>query len=304
MMKIAICFLISRENKINKEHIWVRWLEENKDIVNTYIHYSDYSKIESQWIKNHIIPKRYITPTDYYHIVPAYMSLMEYASFHDKNNKWFCFVTESCCPIIPASRFRHLFLHYHKKSIMTHKPIWWNPSYVHRANLNSFKKEQQLANNPWFILSRDATSKCLSYRRAHNTIYNLICRGNIANESIFAMIFHYYNMLNREYIINEDVVATDWTHMDSPTSPYSFHKGNAEEIQFIEKSVKKKYTIFLRKVSSDFSDEIIYNYLKLSSKNNNNKKYSYYFNSILYILMTLFFIYKISISIFYHSQYK
>jgi hypothetical protein len=303
-MKIAICFLISRENKINKEHIWIRWLEENKDIVNIYIHYSDYSKIKSQWIKHHIIPKRYIIPTDYYHIVPAYMSLMEYASFHDKNNKWFCFVTESCCPIIPASKFRSLFLRYHQKSIITHKPIWWNPSYVHRASLLSFKKEYHLANNPWFILSRYATSKCLSYRRENYNTYNLICRGNIANESIFAIILHSYNMLNREYIINEEVVATDWTHMDSPTSPHSFHKGSEEEIQFIDKNISKKYTIFLRKVTSDFPNEIIYKYTNLSSTNNNNKKYSYYFNSILYISMTFFFIYKISISIFYHTQYK
>ena len=303
-MKIAICFLISRENKINKEHIWVRWLEENKDIINIYIHYSDYYKIKSSWIKDHVIPKRYITPTDYYHIVPAYMSLMEYASFHDKNNKWFCFITESCCPIIPANTFRHLFLRYYQKSIMTYCPIWWNPSYVHRANLLSFKKEHQLANNPWFILSRNAVNKCLSYRREKNNTYNFICRGNIANESIFAMILNNYDMLNKEHVINEDVVMTDWKHMDSPTSPHSFHKGDEEELRFIDKNVKKKYAIFLRKVTSDFTDETLYKYINLSPINNNNKKYSYYLNTMLYICMIFFFIYEINISISYHTQYK
>jgi hypothetical protein len=271
-MKIALCFLISGKNQINKENIWKSWIEEIKDHINVYIHYTNYSQIQSPWIKKHCLPREYIALTNYYHVVPAYMLLMQYASMIDEQNQWFCFLTESCCPIISANKFKKLFLRYSGKSIIKYRPIWWNPIITRRANLHSLKKEYQLANNPWFILSRDAVNHCLYYRQNQYLQYTHICRGNIANESIFAIMLYHNKMLSNEYIINEDVTAADWDHMETVNSPYTFYKGDKEENLFIEKQRKNPYTIFLRKVSTDFPDELLYKYANIRplSKDSNS----------------------------------
>ena len=260
-MKIALCFLISYQHIINKEHIWIQWIKELEDIVNVYIHYTDYSKIQSQWIKQRVLPYKYIVKTNYTHVVPAYMSLMYYASEKDPTNQWFCFVTGSCCPIIPASVFRRQFFENHRKSIMTYKPIWWNPFLVNRANLLRLKPEYHLGNNPWFILSRDAVTKCLLYQKKNFLIYHVICSGSIANESIFAIMLSSQNILNNNHVINKEVFATDWKNMDSPTSPHTFRKGNTEEICFIEDKKREKYIMFLRKVGCEFPDDVLKNYI-------------------------------------------
>ena len=44
-MKVALCFLISGKHEINKESLWKDWIEENKDIINVYFHYTDYIRI-------------------------------------------------------------------------------------------------------------------------------------------------------------------------------------------------------------------------------------------------------------------
>ena len=116
-MKIALCFLISGEHSLKKEYIWRKWIEQNKDIINIYFHYKDYSKIESKWIKQHAIPNSYIVETSYYDVVPAYMSLMYFAMTKDTQNTWFCMLTESCVPLISPFQFREIFFYNLKKSI-------------------------------------------------------------------------------------------------------------------------------------------------------------------------------------------
>ena len=108
-MKIALCFIISYDHILNKEDIWKEWIEFNKDIINVYFYYKDYKKIKSNWIREHAIPLKYIHETNYYHVIPAYLSVMSFALSHDIANNWFCMLTDSCCPIISPKRFRYLF---------------------------------------------------------------------------------------------------------------------------------------------------------------------------------------------------
>lgn len=120
--KIALCFIISYDQILNKEHLWKEWIEPNKDIINVYFFYKDFNQIKSKWIKDHAIPSKYIVPTDYFHIIPAYFSLMNFAVLN-KENKWFCFLTDSCCPIITPSKFRELFMKYKKRSFLDRKSV-------------------------------------------------------------------------------------------------------------------------------------------------------------------------------------
>ena len=135
-MKIALCFIINYDHILNKEHIWRKWIEENNDIINVYFYYKDINKIKSQWILQHTIPPSFIQETSYYHVIPAYLSLMTFATNHDKENQWFCLLTDSCCPIISPKKFRYLFYKHYEKTIMKWQKEWWNIDIHKRANLS------------------------------------------------------------------------------------------------------------------------------------------------------------------------
>jgi hypothetical protein len=153
-MKIALCFIISYDHILNKEHIWRKWIDYNKDIINVYFYYKDITKIKSTWILEKAIPQKKIINTSYLHVIPAYISILAHASHADTKNQWFCFLTDSCCPIISPRRFRKLFFDNYNKTIMSWRKAWWNIEFHKRANLALLPEELRLANDPWFVLKK------------------------------------------------------------------------------------------------------------------------------------------------------
>jgi len=262
-MKVALCFIISYDQILNKEEQWIDWIGPNSDIINVYFHYTNYDKIQSPWIKRHAIPSQYIVKTSYYYVVPAYMSILNYAINKDAENNWFCLLTDSCVPIISPMHFRELFFENYNSSIFCWKSAWWNVHYHKRANLKLLQPEYHLANDPWFVLNRQDVVRCLKYVQINNRIYNIICNGGLANESIFAIIMKSYNRITNttSYIsdlINSPSHAVDWSRMTSATSPHVFKTGDEKDIQFIETFLKEnKYTMFLRKVHPSFPNAIL-----------------------------------------------
>ncbi len=121
-------------------------------------------------------------------------------------------------------------------------------------------------------------------------------------------------------IINEITHAADWDRMSSDTSPYVFREATNENIQWIDKTLKKnKEVMFLRKVDSSFPNEILEKYCKskntVSEHKHKNKNRNALFSCIPnpplgYIVVGLFCILVfsciftvINISTAYHSQY-
>jgi hypothetical protein len=195
------------------------------------------------------------------HIVPAYLTIMNFALSHDKNNLWFCFLTDSCVPIVSPLRFRELFFENYSKTIMSWRKAWWNVQFCNRANLKLLKEDFHLANDPWFVIKREDAIRCMNYSKLNTPIYNLICKGDVANESIFAIILYSANQLNNK-VKNEVTHVADWSRMSSATSPHIFKEGDKKDILFIDDFLKKnKFTMFLRKVDSCFPDNILKNYI-------------------------------------------
>ena len=267
-MKIALCFLIN--NKINKEDVWKKWIDQNKDIINVYIHYKNYPSIQSEWIKKRCIPFKSTVRTSYYHVVPAYMALLSFSIKHDVENQWFCFLSESCVPIISPEEFRHLFNRHNHQSILQWSEAWWNIDFHKRANLSFLTKQFHLGHTPWFVLTKTDAINCLLYKQAKKNVYSIICKGGLANESIFAIILKTFNRLDGsgddgggENVINEPSTLIDWSRMTSSTSPYVFKYEN--DIRTTDNNInwiigekkKNKYAIFLRKVDSSFPDDVL-----------------------------------------------
>jgi hypothetical protein len=266
-MKIALCFIISYEHILNKEHIWREWIEPNKDIINVYFYYKDITKIKSKWILEHAISPKYIYETSYYHVIPAYTSILSFAVNHDKNNQWFCLLTDSCCPIISPKRFKYLFYENYNKTIMAWKKAWWNVSFHKKANLALLPEEFRLSNEPWFVLKREHVLCINKYMNTKKEIVKTICDGGLANESLFAIIFYACKQLNNSQLISSPTHAADWSRMATATSPHVFENADNNDIAFIEKFLKEnKYTMFIRKVGPEFPDEVIKKYIYNYSK--------------------------------------
>ena len=299
-MKIALCFIISYEHILNKEHIWREWIEPNKDIINVYFYYKDITKIKSKWILEHAISPKYIYETSYYHVIPAYTSILSFAVNHDKNNQWFCLLTDSCCPIISPRRFKYLFYENYNKTIMAWKKAWWNVSFHKRGNLALLPEEFRLANDPWFVLKREHVLSINKYMNTKNQIVKTICDGGLANESLFAIILYASKQLNN--VISAITHATDWSRMSSKTSPHVFKNADETDIAFIEKFLKEnKYTMFIRKVSPEFPDTILKKYIYEYSKDDYEDNDPCVFNvfSVFYYAIALLFLLFIFKYIFY-----
>jgi hypothetical protein len=96
--------------------------------------------------------------------------------------------------------------------------------------------------------------------------YKIICAGDVGNESIFAIILHTYNRLKDVKCINS--TATDWSRMMNASSPYLFKDYSYLDKIFIENTLKnEKYTMFLRKVDTDFPDSILLDYIYREDSN-------------------------------------
>ena len=300
-MKVALCFIISYEHKLNKEQLWIDWIKPNKDIINVYFHYKDFNKIKSPWIKMYALPKNMIQETSYYNVVPAYISTMTYAYEHDKENVWFCMLTDSCVPIVSPEKFKEMFFNNFQASIMTCKPAYWDIKLHRRSNLRLLDKEYWLANDPWFTLCRNHVQKCLLFLTMKTKIYKQINMGGLANESIFAIILQTFGELtNSCRLINYASSIADWHRMSSPTSPYVFKEGTKENIEIISELLKNnKYAMFLRKVDKSFPNSVLlelmntdYGHIYDTSYNHaTNKKENISINSIKLFMAFLLFIY-------------
>jgi len=272
-MKIALCFNISYKNSLTKEKIWKEWVYYNRDIINIYFHTKN-SLVKSPWIRKHCIPISYVKETTYFHIVPALMSLLSYA-YKDRENRWFCFLTDSCIPLISPEEFRKLFFQYYEYTIFRWYEPNWNVQFHKRANLFKLPKHYQLANDPWFVMTRVDAMYCLAFTQSK--MYSMITEGIIANESIFAIALLHSHRLKT--VINASSSICDWSRMSSPTSPYVFVKDSVENMNYIATSKKNKYAMFLRKVHTRFPDSTIE---KIIYKNTKRTKYTDYELNILY----------------------
>jgi hypothetical protein len=255
-MKVALCFIVSYENQLNKLTIWKKWIEENNDIINVYFHYDCSKPITDEWIQSHALPKNDIVKTSYYHVVPAYLQVMKYALTDDHENKWFIMLTDSCAPIVSPQKFRQTFFQENNFSVFSWREAWWNVFLQGRANLRLLPENYRLGNDPWFILTKTDVEKCLIFSQVQNNLFTLVCNGGLANESIFAIILKHAGTLPN--VKNEISHICDWTKMSSPTSPYVFKNGNTDEITFINTAINKhNFAFFVRKIDKSFPDETL-----------------------------------------------
>jgi len=255
--KVALCFIISYNHILNKEEIWKKWIEPNQDWINVYVHYKQLNKIKSPWLRSHTLPPAFISPTTYLHVVPAYISVFSYAHHHDITNTWFCTLTDACVPLVSPTEFKARFQQYSDKSIMRYQHANWNPAFHSRANLKYLPESMHVMHDPWFTLTRVHVKQIINYifHPATRHIYNIICKGGLANESIFAIMLGLYNGNSGNSgnnVLNTSSTIADWSRPDGPTRPHTFCAiDNPQLNRYIIQKLKDQnpLAMFLRKVA-------------------------------------------------------
>lgn len=268
-MKAALCFIISREHVLYHEALWREWIEPNRDILNIYFHYSDLSRICSPWIRAHTLPPTAVHPTSYYSVVPAYMAILQFAFHHDADNQWFCMLTDACVPIVSPATFRRRFEDHFAASLIRCVPAYWNLTLHQRANLRLLRPKYWLANDPWFTLCRKHVHQCLLFMAGKQGIYELVCKGGLANESLFAIVLQTFHELGNPatHVPHSSTVA-DWSRMSSPTSPHLFQADQAA--MAADKRVigdllrANPFALFLRKVHPSFPDDVLREFMTVT----------------------------------------
>jgi len=129
--KIALCFLVVKN--LNNLEVWKKWISGNEDLVNIYVHISgENQKNKDFWdpflwenrTENHGV-KAVKTKWGNTSLTYAAGTLYK-AALKNTDNKYFCFLSEACIPLISLEKL------YQKLKRST-------KSYVHTENL-SFKE--------------------------------------------------------------------------------------------------------------------------------------------------------------------
>ena len=174
---------------------------------------------------------------------------------------------------------------------MNWRKAWWNIHLQKRANLLLIPMSLHLANDPYFVLNRHDVNRCFQFTHNRFSLFKIVCDGGLANESLFAIIFYTYKCLDN--VMKKVTHLTDWSRMSSPTSPYLFEFGTKKDVQFIENGLKDHdMAMFLRKVSPDFPDEILNDFIYNRFENIPHKTYKKELFSLLFFVF-LIFIYSI-----------
>jgi hypothetical protein len=125
----------------------------------------------------------------------------------------------------------------------------------------------------------------------------IICSGGLANESLFAIILYCYKELeSSDKVISAITHITDWSRMTSATSPHIFKYANEKDIKFIDTELEKnKYSMFIRKISPEFPNEILREYIY--------QKYKDCDNNLILKEPIVFIVSKIKNRIYFYAPY-
>lgn len=261
---IAFCFLITKD--LIKENLWKQWFNRLPIDYDIYVHTNNIQNIQSLWLKQYIIPNKYIKITKWGSLGNAITSLYEYAYIH-KKHQWFILLSESHVPFISPLKFMIKYNIYKENSLIEWKHSLdissqsWDA--IDRCNYHYFPKEYWLHHEMWIILTYNDIKDIINIKDNNNTkiIYDTLVSGKIADECFIAVILKISNnMIN---ILNITTTILDWEHnINSPNHPYVFNSYNDYNRKLLnQKRQDNDNGMFLRKISNEFPDYVLENFI-------------------------------------------
>lgn len=144
-MKVAFCFLTYGD--LNRLDIWKKFLNNNQNKYNIYLHPKYSYNVKDPYFKNFILKHRVDTKKkSHISIVNATLRLLEEA-YKNENNTRFVFLSQACVPLISFDSFYHEIMQY------------GNMIKVFYNNFNKNFKYNQLSNKLQKLLPIELLSK-------------------------------------------------------------------------------------------------------------------------------------------------
>ena len=124
-----------------------------------------------------------------------------------------------------------------------------------------FPPSARLGSSEWCVLCNE-DMRSIIYAWNNTEIINTIMEKPHADESIFSVTLYLTNKFKNT--INSLVTIMDWERDFYGKSPHTFAEYSREDEKIIDNLSKdNKYAMFIRKISTQFPDEIIYSWLKI-----------------------------------------
>lgn len=250
----TFCFLVTGD--LIKEAVWRTWFEALDAVRFPYkiaTHCSNPSHIKSAWLRATLIPTS--VPTSWQFHTRATLALYEYA-FHETESEWITLHSESCVPIVEPARFVTLFNDYKGRTVLSHRPIWWDPAKIARANLIRIPAKFHVQHSEWCILSREDLVIVLMVALKSTAMANIVLAGPAADESFVGVALAFHDRLKDA--LNTRTTLVDWKRSPNGNNPYTFTEWTSDDEALLKKKRSENpLLMFMRKVGPTLPDEVI-----------------------------------------------
>jgi len=258
LAKPKLAFLFLTREDVNYPKIWEKFLKNNMDRCNIYMHPKEGKKVKS-FFKKYIIDTITNTSWGRISIVKAMNNLLKEA-IKDGTNQKFIFVSESC---LPLHNFDKIYSYLEK----TDKSIFslGNASGQHMKRFEYLKKPEKLGINKdtfykaetWSILSRKHVELILDNSKYFLETFN----------DVYVPEEHFNPTLillkdKRESFINQSTTYVHWNEIGAP-HPYFFGpKLDEKDKERLNLAIKNK-SLFARKFKYNKKNNVEEFFLKL-----------------------------------------
>ena len=259
---VTFCFLVTRD--LSKEHIWREWLEGLNRLqfkCAIVVHCSHKGSIQSEWLKQHLIPDECTRKTEWGWVLNAMMSLYAHA-IHAHPAAWYTLHSETCVPVVSPERFVEIFKRHKQHTFVSHCPAWWDPLKVHRANLHLLPPRLHLAHSQWCIFCHEDLHQMINLPKTDehvNAVLQTVTQGHASEESYAAIMLLMIN--NLKNVVNRPTTLVDWKRTPNGNNPHTFVEwtdADASIVRFIRHESPNEF-MFMRKIAPTFPDHVLRN---------------------------------------------
>lgn len=265
-MDVTFCFLVTKD--LVKEQIWRKWFDRLTELglkikVITHTSPAQINNITSDWLKQTLMPRSYLTETDWGWVMNAMLSMYGYA-LENSPSAWYTLHSETCVPLVSPEIFIKNFQAAKQHSFLSYCKAWWTPNNAcnYRANLHLLPNEYHLAHSQWSILCHEDLTQMLTLAKTDVWLTSILLNGHAAEESFIAVFL--YKINNFKNVIQKLTTITDWKRTPNGNNPYTFMGWtDADKAAVAEMCADKTKTdyMFLRKVGATFPNAVLNEWL-------------------------------------------
>ena len=265
--QVTFCFLVTKD--LVKETVWRKWLDKLAQLnfnfqVVTHCSPNFTKNITSDWLRQTLLPEKYLCETGWGWVMKATLALYKYAT-EQAPADWYTLHSETCVPFVTPEKFIELYTTYKQNTFISYCKAWPGILQCKRANLHLLPPEYHLVHQNWVILCHEDLSQMLHLAQVDRKLTTTLMTGHVADESFIAVFL--YKINNFKNVLNKLTTIADWKRTPNGNNPYTFNSWTETDqtiVAELGKDRTKNEYMFLRKIGPAFPEKVLYQLLNLS----------------------------------------